>query len=188
MLAAVIVLAVLLVIALCALAMLVMRERRSTALHNRFGSEYDRALDERGNRRDAERELNERTRRHAQLHIKPLDAMQREAFAASWRTTQARFVDGPREAVADADSLVRDVMTERGYPMGDFERQSADLSVDHADVVSHYRAAHRIRLRDADQDGHGATTEELRTAMVHYRALFDSLLQDTPETAGTAQR
>src|SRR6185312_9456051 len=142
MLAAVIVLAVLLVIAICLLAMLALRDRRSTALHQQFGSEYDRAVDQRGNRRDAERDLSERSRRHSQLQIKPLDTMQREAFAASWRTVQARFVEAPREAVADADALVRDVMTERGYPMGDFERQSADLSVDHADVVGHYREAH----------------------------------------------
>ena len=188
MLAAVIVLAVLLVIAICLLAMLALRDRRSTALHQQFGSEYDRAVDQRGNRRDAERDLSERARRHSQLQIKPLDTMQREAFAASWRTVQARFVEAPREAVADADALVRDVTTERGYPMGDFERQSADLSVDHADVVGHYREAHDIRMRDADQAGHGATTEELRAAMVHYRALFDSLLEPAPQTAGTAQR
>jgi hypothetical protein len=185
MLVTVIVLAVLLAIALCILLALALAHRRSAALHNQFGNEYDRAVDERGSRRDAEHELAERTQRHDQLQIRPLDAMQREAFAASWRSVQARFVDEPREAVADADGLVHDVMTERGYPMGDFERQSADLSVDHSDVVDHYRAAHDIRTRDADGE---ATTEELRAAMVHYRGLFDSLLSPAPAKAGTARR
>jgi len=111
--------------------------------------------------------------------------MQREAFAASWRSVQARFVDEPRESVADADSLVSDVMSERGYPMADFEKQSADLSVEHADVVEHYRLAHNIRALDAD---HGATTEELRAAMVHYRQLFDSLLATAQTPAGTGRR
>lgn len=182
MLAAVIVLAVLLAIAICVLAALVIRERerqRTAQLHDRFGPEYERTLDQTGSRRDAEQELGERQRRHEQLQIRPLDAMQRQAFAASWRDVQTRFVDEPREAVADADGLVHDVMTERGYPMADFERQSADLSVEHADVVDHYRAAHGIKLRDADGQ---ASTEELREAMVHYRALFDSLLA-APATA-----
>lgn len=191
MLAAVIVLAVLLVIAVCALGAVALANRRSAALHDRFGLEYDRAVGERGNRREAERELLERSRRHDQLQIKPLDAMQREAFAASWRGVQSRFVDAPREAVADADTLVRQVMSERGYPTGDYERESADLSVEHANVVDHYRAAHEIRMRDGDDlrgDGEGATTEELRTAMVHYRALFDALLEPSPQTAAAARQ
>jgi hypothetical protein len=183
MLAAVIVLAVLLVLAIAVLLIMGARERsarRSEELHERFGPEYDRTLNQTGSRRDAERELADRTERYEKLQIRPLDAMQREAYAASWRNVQARFVDAPREAVADADALVRDVMTERGYPMGDFERQSADLSVEHADVVGHYRAAHDIRTRDADRE---VTTEELREAMVHYRALFDSLLAPAPSSA-----
>lgn len=188
MLAAVIVLAVLLAIAICVLVALVIREReqqRTAQLHERFGPEYDRTIDETGNRRNAERELAERQRRYEQLQIKPLDAMQRQAFAASWRDVQARFVDQPHEAVADADALVHDVMSERGYPMADFERQSADLSVEHADVVDHYRAAHGIRLRESDGN---VTTEELREAMVHYRALFDSLLTPSPAAERTGAR
>lgn len=185
MLTVVIVLAVLLVIAIAVAVVLAARQRRSAALHDQFGPEYERALDESGSRRDAERELIQRSQRHEQLQIRPLDAMQRQAFAASWRAVQAKFVDAPREAVADADSLVRDVMTERGYPMGDFERQSADLSVEHAEVVGHYRAAHDIRTRDAEQQ---ATTEELRAAMVHYRSLFDALLASEPARTGTAKR
>lgn len=181
MLAAVIVLAVLLAIALVALAYFITEQRRRAHLQERFGPEYDRTLDETGNRRHAERELAHREHRRQKLDITPLDAMQRDAFAASWRKTQERFVDSPRQAVAEADALVRDVMTERGYPMGDFERQSADLSVDHADVVGHYRAAHEIRVIDTEE--RGATTEQLRSAMVHYRALFESLL--APEPAPT---
>jgi len=183
MLAAVIVLAVLLAVALVALAYFIMEQRRRAHLQDRFGPEYDRTLDETGSRRHAERELAGREHRREKLNITPLDAMQREAFAASWRKTQERFVDAPREAVAEADALVRDVMTERGYPMGDFERQSADLSVDHADVIGHYRAAHEIRTIDSEE--RGATTEQLRSAMVHYRALFESLL--APEQATTGQ-
>ena len=179
MLAAVIVLAVLLVIAICLLVAMAFRERRSAALQHQFGPEYDRAVDERGSRRQAERDLAQRSERHRQLQIRPLDAMQREAFAASWRSVQARFVDEPRESVADADSLVSDVMSERGYPMAEFEKQSADLSVEH------YRLAHNIRALDAD---HGATTEELRAAMVHYRQLFDSLLATAQTPAGTGRR
>jgi hypothetical protein len=181
MLAAVIVLAVLLAAALVALAYFVMEQRRRAHLQERFGPEYERTLDDTGSRRQAERELAGREHRRQKLNITPLDAMRREAFAASWRKTQERFVDAPREAVAEADALVRDVMTERGYPMGDFDRQSADLSVDHPDVVGHYRAAHDIRTKDAEE--RGATTEELRSAMVHYRALFESLL--APEPAAT---
>lgn len=181
MLAAVIVLAVLLAIAICLLAVLVMRERtrtRSAQLHEQFGREYERTLHDAGNRRNAERELADRQRRHDELHIRPLDPMQRQAFAASWREVQTRFVDEPREAVTDADRLVRDVMAERGYPMADFDRQSADLSVEHADVIGHYRAAHDIQLRDVSGE---STTEELREAMVHYRALFESLLAPSEE-------
>lgn len=188
MLAAVIVLAVLLAIAICVLVAFVIREReqrRSAELHQRFGPEYDRTIDETGDRRHAERELAERERRFEQLEIKPLDAMQRQAYAASWRDVQARFVDQPHEAVANADALVHDVMTERGYPMADFDRRSADLSVEHADVVDHYRAAHGIRLREASGD---VTTEDLREAMVHYRALFDSLLAPSPAGAQAGAR
>jgi len=185
MLAAVIVLAVLLAIAICLLVAMALRERRSAALHDQFGPEYDRAVDERGSRRQAERDLAERTERHRQLQIRPLDAMQREAFAASWRSVQARFVDEPRESVADADSLVREVMSERGYPIADFEKQSADLSVEHGDVVEHYRLAHNIREVD---DDNGATTEDLRAAMVHYRHLFDSLLAPAQTPAETGRR
>jgi hypothetical protein len=176
MLAAVIVLACLLCVALCLLAFLGlrMRNQRSAQLHDRFGSEYDRSVEEHGGRHAAaERDLVDRSRRHDKLHIRELNDPQRDAFATSWRDVQARFVDQPREAVADADSLVRDVMSERGYPVTDFEQRSADLSVEHADVVENYRAAHAIRSRDAQGQ---ATTEELRNAMVHYRALFDSLL------------
>ena len=187
MLVAVIVLACLLFIAVCLLALVGMRMRaqRSSQLHDRFGPEYDRAVAERGSRHAAERDLAERSRRHDSLEIRPLDDIQRDAFATSWRDVQARFVDEPREAVADADVLVRDVMSERGYPVGDFEQRSADLSVEHADVVDNYRSAHAIRSRDAEGE---ATTEELRTAMVHYRALFDALLARPTATAGRSSR
>ncbi len=185
MLVAVIVLAIVLVIVLAALAAMLLSRRRSAALHERFGPEYDRAVEKTGGRRAAEEELEQRTQRRRQLNIRPLDAMQREAFAASWRTVQARFVDQPRESVADAESLVRDVMQQRGYPIGEFDQQEADLSVDHADVLNHYRSAHEVALRDSNGE---ATTEDLRAAMVHYRAMFDSLLKPEPSSAGAGGR
>lgn len=185
MLVAVIVLAVVLVIVLAALAAILLTRRRTAALHERFGPEYDRVVEKSGDRRAAEQELQQRAQRRQQLNIRPLDAMQREAFAASWRTVQARFVDAPREAVADAESLVRDVIQQRGYPVGEFDQQEADLSVDHADVLNHYRAAHDVALRDSNGE---ATTEDLRAAMVHYRAMFDSLLKPEPSGASAGGR
>jgi len=185
MLVAVIVLAVVLAIVLVALVAVMLTRRRSAALHERFGPEYDRVVEKTGGRRAAEQELEHRTQRREQLNIRPLDAMQREAFAASWRNVQARFVDTPREAVADAEALVRDVMQQRGYPVGEFDQQEADLSVDHADVLNHYRAAHEVAVRDANSE---ATTEDLRAAMVHYRAMFDSLLKPEPSEASAGGR
>jgi hypothetical protein len=152
----------------------VMRQRRSTMLRERFGPEYQRAVTERGGRRKGESELAARQRRRDKLDIRPLAPESRERHAASWRETQTRFVDDPSGAVRDADRLVILVMQECGYPMDDFEQRSADISVDHPQVVNDYRAAHAISLaNDHDQ----ASTEDLRQAMVHYRTLFEQLLQ-----------
>ena len=121
----------------------------------------------------AEKELLERQKRHDALNITELDPATRERHMRAWQQTQARFVDAPAEAVRDADRLVGQVMTDRGYPMDNFDQRSADISVDHPEIVENYRAAHGISLAsDHDQ----ATTEDLRQAMVHYRSLFESLL------------
>lgn len=150
------------------------QKRRTDQLKERFGPEYDRTVDEYGDRRKAEPELLARERRVKRFQITSLSDEERGRFADAWRSVQAHFVDDPGAAVAEADELVGRVMQARGYPVTDFEQQAADVSVDHPEVVSNYRAAHDIAL----QHGRGeADTEDLRQAMVHYRALFEELLE-----------
>ncbi|HSM49883.1 MAG TPA: hypothetical protein VLA75_00625 [Thermoanaerobaculia bacterium] len=165
-------LAVLLVAGLAALVYF--RQRRTAKLRDRFGgAEYDLAITDSGGRRKAEAELDKRSDRIAHFQIKPLEPADRARFEDSWRAIQVHFVDGPAGAVAEADRLLSDVMSTRGYPVGDFEQRAADISLDHPDVLAHYRTAHEIALRQ----GKGrATTEELRQAMIHYRTLFEDLV------------
>ncbi|MEV4626275.1 hypothetical protein AB0J90_08290 [Micromonospora sp. NPDC049523] len=146
---------------------------RRAALRRQFGPEYDQAVAERESRGDAERELRERTRRHAELTLTPLSEESRQRYATTWADIQANFVDAPNDSVGAADELVTRLIAERGYPTGDYDEQLATLSVEHARTLSHYRDAHEIRLRD--QRGE-ADTEDLRQALVHYRALFADLL------------
>jgi hypothetical protein len=157
---------------LCAVIWLVMRRRRTAQLREGFGPEYDRTLEERGDQRAAEAELRERVERRRSYDIGELEPAARERYAERWRETQARFVDQPASTLSDADALVSEVMRERGYPVDDFEQQAADVSVDHPGVVEHYRQAHAVRASDE------TSTEELREAFVHYRALFADLLGD----------
>lgn len=149
------------------------RKQQSLSLRQRFGPEYDRAVNELGNRGKAEAELEARRKRVAGLDIVPLTVGEASRFKDAWNAVQARFVDDPKAAVVKADHLVYELMAKRGYPMGDFEARAADISVDHPGVVSNYRAARAIAL--ADEGGQG-DTELLRRAVVHYRALFDELL------------
>ena len=151
--------------------------RRRRGLQNRFGDEYDRTLADAPSRREAEANLNEREKRREELDIRPLQPPSRDRYASQWQNTQAAFVDDPEAAVTDADRLIQQVMRERGYPVDDFEQRANDLSVDHPDVISNYRAAHGIARAN---DRNNASTEDLRTAMVHYRALFDELLETEP--------
>ena len=160
---------------------IMMRRRRSSRLHSRFGHEYEREVDEKG-RRKAESELETREERVKKLDIRPLSAGDHDRFVTSWRSTQERFVDDPRMAVGEADRLIGEVMEKRGYPVGDFDQRAADISVDHPQVVTNYREAHSISVADAEGK---ATTEQLRQAMVHYRALFRDLLE-TDEDEGAA--
>jgi len=153
------------------------QKRRSAALHDRFGPEYARAVREHGDERRAEAELEQREQRVQRLPIRSLAPSDREGFAQAWRSTQAHFVDDPKAATANADQLVSEVMHARGYPVGDFDQRAADVSVDHPRVVENYRAAHQIAL--CNERGE-AGTEELRTALVHYRALFEELLETEP--------
>ena len=155
-------------------AVLVVRYRRTVGLRERFGPEYDRVADEIGDRREAEATLVERVEQRDAIEFRVLTRAEADRFASSWEGVQVRFVDDPRHAVGEADYLVQQVMRERGYPMDGFEQRVAEISVDHADVVENYRAAHRI-FRTSEQGN--ATTEELREAMVHYRALFERLLE-----------
>jgi predicted nucleic acid-binding protein len=158
---------------LCVVGALVVRQRRSAQLREGFGPEYDRVVQERGDQREAEAELRERRDRRRRYDIRPLEDSARERYAERWEETQRRFVDQPASAVAEADGLIGEVMRDRGYPVEDFDQQAADLSVDHPEVVEHYRSAHAVSLASGDQN---ASTEDLRTAMVHYRALFSELL------------
>jgi ABC-type nickel/cobalt efflux system permease component RcnA len=180
----VIVLVIALVVAIGAAVWLFMRNRRSEQLQQRFGPEYERALETHHDQREAERELEARAERVEHLNIRPLEHDERERFASRWQSVQAQFVDDPASATEDADQLVGEVMATRGYPVGDFEQRAADVSVHHPGVVEHYRAAHAIAMRNARGD---SDTEQLRQALMHYRALFDDLLE-TDTTARTEVR
>src|ERR1019366_9680669 len=151
-----------------------LRKKRTGKLRAKFGSEYDKAVGEHRDRGHAEAELEKREKRVAEFHIHPLPAEDRLRYMGDWRREQSLFVDDPRAAVKHADTLVQDVMQRRGYPVGDFEQNAADLSVDHPRVVENYRVAHEIALREVRGSG---TTEDLRKAMVSYRVLFEDLLE-----------
>ena len=179
-----IVIAAVVVAVVAIVAIVVMRQRRRTELRESFGSDYDRAVAREGDVRKGESDLMARRERRAELDIRPLSPQSRTTYARSWEQTQARFVDNPATALAQADALIIAVMEERGYPMDDFERRAEDISVDHPDVVQHYRAAHDISVR-VDEDPNASTsstvsdvsTEDLRQGLVHYRALFQELLE-----------
>ena len=159
--------------------MLVLRKRRTDRLRSKFGGdEYARAVKESGNRRHGEAGLDKRTERVESFHLRPIAAGDRGRFVDSWSRIQARFVDGPASAVAEADQLLGDVMSARGYPVSEFAQRAADISVDHPLVMEHYRTAHDIAIRQTKGE---ASTEDLRQAMIHYRSLFEDLVAE-PET------
>ena len=168
------VLAAVVVVLLVIIGVLVTRQQRSRGLKADFGPEYNRLIAERGDQRSAERELAGRRKRMSEFEIRPLASAARERYMERWAATQRNFVDEPAAAVGEAHVLVQEVMHDRGYPIDeDFEQRAADVSVTHPDVVENYRAAHSISLH-AHQGR--ANTEQLRQAMVHFRALFDDLL------------
>ena len=166
---AIVVVAAIILIGVIAAAL---RSQRSRKLQERFGPEYDRVAADAPTRRDAESELREREKRREEFDIRPLDARDRDRYRTQWRDTQAEFVDEPATALRRADSLIQNVMRDRGYPVDDFDTRAADLSVDHPSVVENYRAGHAIAT--ANEQGN-AGTEELRQALMHYRALFEEL-------------
>ncbi len=171
---AVVVIAVIVIIAV--LAGLRKRRRRANTvgLRQRFGPEYERAVQQHGSERKAELKLTDREQRVEKLNIRHLDPTERERFSGQWSTVQSRFIDYPKGAVTEADELVCSLMKARGYPVTDFDQRAADISVAHPRVVENYRSAHAIALRLGSGN---ASTEDLRTAMVHYRSLFEELVQ-----------
>jgi FtsZ-interacting cell division protein ZipA len=150
-----------------------LKARRTRTLQERFGPEYDRTVERADGKRDAEADLSARVQRRNELDIRPLTSAARERYLEEWTSVQARFVDDPRLAVQEADALIQRVMRERGYPVDDFEQRAADISVDHPTVVENYRAGHGLAGSD--------DTEEQRQAMVHYRSLFDELVEDSSD-------
>jgi hypothetical protein len=169
-----IILAAVVALGLVAIGAWFYRRKQSHNLQERFGPEYGRTVSELGSRTKGESELKAREKRVERLDILPLAPPEAARFTEAWHALQSRFIDNPKGVVVEAEQLVRELMEKRGYPMGDFERRAGDISVDHPDVVANYRAAQAIAVRD--QRG-SADTEELRKAVVHYRALFDELLE-----------
>jgi hypothetical protein len=165
------------VVILLVVAGLVWLNRRThiRQMRRRFGPEYDRLVAEMGSHKRAEARLIERERRVSQYDIRPLSEADRTRYMQAWQNVQARFVDDPGDAISQGDKLLKDVMTDRGYPMADFDRRSADLSVHYPVVVQNYRAARDIAIRHRDGK---ASTEDLRQAMIHYRTLFEELVTD----------
>ena len=173
------------VLVIAVLAWLYAQKRRSTTagLRQKFGPEYERAVQKHGSERKAEAKLANRQDRVEKLNVRDLDPVERERFSTQWESVQSRFVDSPRGAVSEADDLVSTLMKTRGYPVSDFDQRADDISVDHPLVVENYRSAHHIALRVGTN---GASTEDLRTAMIHYRSLFEELVQ-VPTIAETKE-
>jgi FtsZ-interacting cell division protein ZipA len=171
----VIVVAVVVIVAFVVAGYQMARRKRTERLRGQYGPEYDRAIDQAESQRAAESELRDRTKRHEKLELRNLEASEREDFERRWSDVQGQFVDNPSSAVRNADTLVVDVMSARGYPVEDFDQQADDLSVEHAEVTQRYREARRISR--ANEDGN-ADTEDLRQAVTSYRALVYALLED----------
>ena len=175
----IIIVSVILIAAVGIAAVIFLKKRKTRKLRTRFGPEYARVVEESGGRRRGEAGLQEREKRVEGFAIRALARTDRERYIASWRKVQAQFVDDPKSSVSEADRLLGDVMSTRGYSVSDFEQRSADISVNHPLVVENYRAAHEIAVRHASGQ---ASTEDLRQAMIHYRTLFDELVAE-PEMA-----
>jgi len=174
-----IVVIILIIVVLVVIAAIVFgaQANRRKKLQNTFGPEYDRVVADTGSRSDGEKELRERERRHAELELKPLSAESKATYSTAWEEAQIEFVDNPEQALSTADELVTRLIAERGYPTGDYDDQLANLSVDHARTLGHYRDAHAISQRSAQGE---ASTEDLRQALMHYRALFADLIGTDP--------
>jgi hypothetical protein len=174
----VVILIVVIVVLIVLGGILYFRHQRSERLRTDFGSEYDRKVADAPSRGAAEKDLKERQKRHSTLNIRPLDRAERDGYRRSWDQLQGQFVDSPSKAVGEADVLVIAIMRKRGYPTENFDQRADDISVEHPEVVQHYRAAHKIAT--AQQRG-AAGTEDLRKAAISYRCLIQALLEDKPE-------
>jgi hypothetical protein len=149
--------------------------KRSQKFQNKFGPEYDRTVQTAGNEKKAQTELNQRQKHVNEMNIRPLSVSERERYQAEWTAIQAKFVDQPGQATIEADHLIMEVMKVRAYPVSDFDQRAADVSVNYPTLVSNYRAAREIAIKN---EQHSANTEELRQALIYYRSLFDELLKD----------
>jgi hypothetical protein len=177
----IVIVAVIVVLVLAVVAAYVLRQQRRRELRETFGAEYELAVEREGDVRRGESDLIARRKRRDKLDIRPLSPSSRDEYSRTWEQTQARFVDDPADALRQADTLIIAVMRERGYPMDDFEQRADDISVDHPDVVQHYRSAHDISTRVDDHRDESTetsvSTEDMRQGFVHYRALFQQLLE-----------
>jgi hypothetical protein len=171
-----IIFAVVLVLVIIAAILIVVsaRRRRSKRLHDQFGPEYDHTVKAMGGVKKAQTELDERQKHVQTLDIRPLSVSERERYLADWTAVQSKFVDEPGQAIVDADRLIIEVMQVRAYPVSNFEQRAADISVKYPTLVSNYRAAREIAIKN---EQHQASTEELRQAMIYYRSLFEELLK-----------
>jgi hypothetical protein len=165
------------------LGLIFARRKRSERFHDQFGPEYDRTVLTMGNEKKAQTELDERRKHVETLNIRPLSISERERYLADWTAVQAKFVDQPGQATVEADHLIMEVMQIRAYPVSDFDQRAADISVNYPALVSNYRAAREIAIKN---ENHQANTEDLRQAMIYYRSLFDELLKT--ETVGPEEK
>jgi hypothetical protein len=177
--------AIAVVVVLAVVVWQALARRRTGRLQQQFGPEYERTLGNAETKRDAEAELQAREQRRQRFEIRPLSQAACDRYLQNWQSVQGQFVDDPRGAVASADSLIRSVMAERGYPVEDFDQRAADLSVDHPQVVENYRHGHRLAQASADGSD---STEDLRQAMRHYRPLFDELVEPAADQPTTREQ
>lgn len=182
---AVVVIVIIVIVVLGGVGFFAWSQNRRRNLQKRFGPEYDRAVENHESTREAEQELLARQKRHRQLDLRELEPEARDRYRAEWKQVQENFVDAPESAVVEADRLLVRVMGDRGYPTEGFEQQAADLSVEHAATIERYRTANEVSARAAANE---ASTEDLRQAMVHYRALFSELVGDSGEAADEQAR
>jgi hypothetical protein len=171
----IIIVVVVLVVLGVILALVFSPKKRSQQFQNKFGPEYDRVVKNAGSEKKAQAELNQRQKHVDTMNIRPLSVSERERYQAEWTAIQAKFVDQPGQATVEADHLIMEVMKVRAYPVSDFDQRAADVSVNYPTLVSNYRAAREIAIKN---EQHSANTEELRQALIYYRSLFDELLKD----------